>query len=120
MALFGKTENVNVRDLITDNELRPPEDRRYSELLGKGLRGETEVYLAHVPLCLCVPSDLDFRMDRSEVGKQVLAAVIEQGRNNQFTYLWVYQRGWWFVVADDYPNSSPPPTEDPKLCPAWC
>ncbi len=72
------------------------------ELLEKAVRGEVFVYYAGVPLCLCVPFDQDFRPDLTETGKKVLPAVLEEGRNNRLHPMWVYQRGWWFVVSDDY------------------
>jgi len=93
---------VNLGDVHALPGLTPKPDVAFESRLDLALSGQLPVYFGAVPLALCVPSDLDYRPDLHPVG----AAAIEKygqlasaGRNQ---YLWVYQRGVWFVVADDY------------------
>lgn len=83
-------------------ELTPKRDERFMELANAAISGEVRVYFAAVPVALCVPFDLDYRPDLHPVGAQAISQMTENCRNGHFQRMFVYQRGKWFVVSDDY------------------
>jgi hypothetical protein len=71
-------------------------------LLQGAISGAVSVFFAAVPLALCVPFDLDYRPDLHPVGAKAISDATEAGSKGQFQNLFVYQRGKWFIVSDDY------------------
>lgn len=95
-------KRVPVSDLKVDLRLAPKRDQKFVELLQRAIRGEVPVYFAQVPLLLCVPFDLDHRSDLNTVTASAVRQIAGQIRRHQMPNLFVYPRGKWFVVADDY------------------
>lgn len=93
---------IAVSDIHLLPDLTPKHDEQFSALLQGAVSGDVPVYFAAVPLALCVPFDLDYRPDLHPAGAMAVSQVTEEGRNGQFQKLFVYQRGKWFVVSDDY------------------
>jgi hypothetical protein len=62
--------------------------------------GRVPLYLAGVPLVLCVPFDLDYRPDLHPVGAAAIRTVMEDASLG--AAMVAYPRGKWFVIADDY------------------
>ena len=83
-------------------DLTPKHDEQFSALLQGAVSGDVPVYFAAVPLALCVPFDLDYRPDLHPVGAQAISQMTEEWSNGQFQEMFVYQRGKWFVVSDNY------------------
>ena len=83
-------------------DLTPMHDEQFSALLQRAVSGDVPVYFAAVPLALCVPFDLDYRPDLHPVGAKAIGQMTEEWRNGQLQKMFVYQRGNWFVVSDDY------------------
>ncbi len=81
---------------------RPKHDERLISLMEQAVTGKLPVYFAAVPLCRIVPFDPDYRPDLHPAGAAAIASVSEDWRQGRFRNLWVYQRGAWFVVSDDY------------------
>jgi hypothetical protein len=93
---------IAVSDIHSLPELTPKHDDQFSALLQRAISGDVPVYFAAVPLALCVPFDLDYRPDLHPVGAKAISQMTEAWRNGQFQKMFVYQRGKWFVVSDDY------------------
>lgn len=93
---------IAVSDIHSLPDLTPKADDRFSALLQGAVSGDVPVYFAAVPLALCVPFDLDYRPDLHPVGAMAVSEMTEAGSNGQVQKLFVYQRGKWFVVSDDY------------------
>jgi hypothetical protein len=94
--------NLAVSDIQALPELTPKQDEQFSALLQGAVSGDVPVYFAAVPLALCVPFDLDYRPDLHPVGAKAISQMTEEWSNGQFQKMFVYQRGKWFVVSDDY------------------
>ena len=93
---------IAVSELHSLPGLTPKHDERLSALLQGAVSDDVPVYFAVVPLALCVPFDLDYRPDLHPVGAMAIGQMTEECRNGQFQELFVYQRGKWFIVSDDY------------------
>ena len=98
----SKQTTISVSDLHFLPDLTPKHDEQLVLLLQGALSGDVPVYFAAVPLALCVPFDLDCRPDLRPVGAMAITQVTEAWSKGQFENLFVYQRGKWFVVSDDY------------------
>src|ERR1017187_1089710 len=93
---------IAVSDIHSMADLTPKHDERFSALLEGAVSGDVPVYFAAVPLAICVPFDLDYRPDLHPVGEQAISQMFDASSKGQFQNLFVYQRGKWFVVSDDY------------------
>jgi len=93
---------IATSDLHVLPELSPKPDERFSTLLSEAVSGEMQVFYAAVPLALCVPFDLDYRPDLHPVGAMAIKQTAEEWSSGRFQNMFVYQRGKWFVVSDDY------------------
>lgn len=93
---------IAVSDIHSLPELTPKHDERFAALLQGAVSGDVPVYFAAVPLALCVPFDLDYRPDLHPIGGKAIGQMTEEWSNGQVHKLFVYQRGKWFVVSDDY------------------
>jgi hypothetical protein len=93
---------IAVADIHSLPDLTPKHDQRFSTLLQGAVSGDVPVYFAAVPLALCVPFDLDYRPDLHPVGVKAINQMTEKWNKGQFQNMFVYQRGKWFVVSDDY------------------
>lgn len=91
---------VPIEKLVTDPDLVPKRDDTFVRLLVEAVGGKVPVYLAAVPLVVCVPFDLDYRPDLHPVGEAAILSVLEEV--NQRAAMIAYPRGKWFVIADDY------------------
>jgi hypothetical protein len=100
-------------------DLTPKHDERLSELLLGAVSGDVPVYFAAVPLAICVPFDLDYRPDLHPVGAQAIREMAGDWSKGQFSRLFVYQRGKWFVVSDDYIPLFAALTGVPDYVPCW-
>jgi hypothetical protein len=99
--------------------LTPKHDERFSALLTGAVSGEVPVYFAAVPLSICVPFDPDYRPDLHPVGEQAICQMADAGSRGQFQKLFVYQRGKWFVVSDDYITLFAALRGQPDYLPCW-
>jgi hypothetical protein len=97
-----RTERVAIAELKVDSKLAPKRDQKFVELLQRAIRGEVPVYFAQIPLLLHVPFDLDHRPDLHPITASAVRQIADQIRKHQTPSLFVYPRGKWFVVADDY------------------
>jgi hypothetical protein len=77
------------------------------------------VYFATIPFALCVPFDLDYRPDKHAVGKQAIEATAQEWAAGKYSQMVVYQRGAWFVVADDYIPLFAALRGNPTYVPCW-
>jgi hypothetical protein len=111
--------SVPISTIGTLPELTPKKDDRFSALLQSAVSGDVPVYYAAVPLALCVPFDLDYRPDLHPVGANAISQMAEAWKNGQFQKLFVYQRGKWFVVSDDYIQLFAALTGLPDYVPCW-
>ena len=93
---------MNASEVYAIPGLTPKVDPRFDELMAEALKGLIPIYFGAVPLGLCVPFDLDYRPDQHPVGAEAIRQSLEQGKSGNFQKIIVYQRGAWFVVADDY------------------
>jgi hypothetical protein len=91
---------VPIEKLVTIPDLVPKRDDTFVRLLVEAVGGKVPVYLAAVPLVLCVPFDLDYRPDLHPVGADAIRSVLEEV--NLSAAMIAYPRGKWFVIADDY------------------
>ena len=82
--------------------LTPKSDEHFIRLLQRGLEDELPVYFAAVPLAVCIPFDPDYRPDLHPVGKQSIEQAAAAGKQGKFENMFTYQRGYWFVISDDY------------------
>ena len=112
-------KRVKVADLHFLPDLTPKHDERFSALLDGAVSGDVPVYLAAVPLAICVPFDLDYRPDLHPVGKQAISQMIDDWSKGQFQNLFVYQRGKRFVVSDDYIQLFAALRGQPDYVPCW-
>jgi hypothetical protein len=99
--------------------LTPRHDAQFSELLKRAISGNVPVYFAAVPLVLCVPFDLDYRPDLHSVGMSAISQMTDAWNNGNASKLVVYQRGKWFVVADDYIGLFAALSGLPDYVPCW-
>jgi hypothetical protein len=106
-------------EIHTIPELTPKRDQRLSELMEGALQGKVRVYFAAVPLALCVPFDLDYRPDQHPIGASAIRETSEQWGKGQFQNLLTYQRGAWFVIADDYIPLFSALSGMPDYVPCW-
>jgi hypothetical protein len=112
-------DKVPAKDIHSLPNLTPKHDERFSALLTGAVSGEVPVYFAAVPLAICVPFDPDYRPDLHPVGEQAISQMIEAGIRGQFQKLFVYQRGKWFVVSDDYITLFAALRGQPDYVPCW-
>ena len=107
MGLFKKrTVKLTVEELEKlqiSGEFNPAMDERWSQLSLRCSSGEVPVYHALIPLGLLVPFDIDYRVDQHPVGQAMIQEANERAQQGKFIRPIVYQRGYWFVVSDDYP-----------------
>lgn len=106
-------------DIRSLPDLTPKHDERFSALLQCAASGDVPVYFAAVPLAICVPFDLDYRPDLHPVGEQAISQMIDGWTKGQFQKLFVYQRGKWFVVSDDYITLFAALQGQPDYVPCW-
>ncbi len=99
--------------------LTPKHDEQFSALLNRALAGDVPVYFAAVSLSLCVPFDLDYRPDLHAAGAMAISEMDEAWRNGQLQKMFVYQRGSWFVVSDDYIVLYAALRGRPEYVPCW-
>ncbi len=95
-------QRVPVSSLHNHPDLTPKQDDHLVALMEGAVRGEVPVYFAAVPLSLCIPFGPDYRPELHRVGAEAIDQTIEAWQKGKFAKLVVYQRGVWFVVADDY------------------
>src|SRR4029077_10663709 len=93
---------VPVEKLGTIPELVPKRDDTFIQLITEAVSGRIRVYLAGVPLTLCVPFDMDYRPDLHPVGAAAIRAIIEEAELGRVAPMIAYPRGKWFVISDDY------------------
>lgn len=93
---------IAVSDIHCLPDLTPKRDEQFSALIHGALSGDVPMYFAVVPLALCVPFDLDYRPDLHPIGAKFISQMTEAWSNGRFQNMFVYQRGSWFVVSDDY------------------
>jgi hypothetical protein len=110
---------LRVSELRTIPELTPKHDARFAELMDAALKGQVPIYFAAVPLGLCVPFDLDYRPDQHPVGAEAIRQHSKQGEGGNLQHIIVYQRGSWFVVADDYISLFASLSGMPDYVPCW-
>jgi hypothetical protein len=91
---------VPVGELGTIPDLVPKRDETFINLVQAAVRGEVPVYLAAVPITICVRFDLDYRPDLHPVGAAAIRSVMEEPEPR--AAMIAYPRGKWFVIADDY------------------
>ena len=114
-----KSTRTPVSELRLIPDLVPKHDERLSELMQQALAGKVAIYFAAVPVCLCVPFDLDYRPDQHPIGVAAVRETAERWRNGHFQNLLVYQRGVWFVIADDYIPLFAAISGMPDYVPCW-
>lgn len=68
----------------------------------KALAGAVPVFFATIPLGAVIPFDPDYDPTRHPAGEAAVRECTERWGAGQPDRLLVYQRGPWFVVADDY------------------
>ena len=91
------------RDSIkVDPAMRPNYDERFTRHYEQALLGEIPTYFAEVPTKLLVPFDVDFRPDKHPMGIKTMEAMAKRWQKGDFSAIYAYQRGFWFVVSDDY------------------
>jgi hypothetical protein len=110
---------VKTSDIHFLPDLTPKHDERFSALLEGAVSGNVPIYFAAVPLAICVPFDLDYRPDLQPVGKEAITHTIDAWKHGQFHHLFVYQRGKWFVVSDDYISLFAALQGQPDYVPCW-
>lgn len=93
---------VSPRDTHVLPGLTPKADPEFDHKLDQALEGTLPVYFGAVPLACCIPSDPDYRPDLHPLGEAALLQYGQMAGKGKHQYLWVYQRGVWFVVADNY------------------
>ena len=82
--------------------LVPKYDENFVRLLTEAVGGRVPVYLAGVPLMLCVPFDLEYRPDLHPVGAAAIRGIMKEAKLGRVAPMIAYPRGKWFVIADDY------------------
>ena len=101
MSPKRKVQRVKVADLKVDPATAPRSDERCIQLLTQAMRGTLPVYLALIPLSLCVPFDQDYKPGNHPLTAKLLeeraASIMEDG-----SAMIVYQAGDQFIVSDDY------------------
>lgn len=91
---------VPIQNLRIDPDLLPKRDDTFVELVVRAVRGSVPVYLASVPLELCVPFDADYRPDLHPVGAAAIKSLME---NEELAAPMIaYARDGRFIIADDY------------------
>lgn len=93
---------INPDKIRVDPTLRPNYDNRFTEYYGEAIEGRIPVYYATVPVQLLIPFDPDYRPDKHPVGMKSIEAMQERWEQQNFSAIYAYQRGFWFVVSDDY------------------
>lgn len=93
---------VDPDSIKVDPTLRPNYDERFTEYYSDALESRIPVYYASVPIHLLVPFDLDYRPDKHPIGMKFIEALQNRWQQGNFNAIYAYQRGFWFVVSDDY------------------
>ena len=83
-------------------DLTPKMDERFSQLFDEAMDGRVPVCYAVIPLALCIPFDQDYRPDLHPAGKEAIRQFADEARKGKHKFMWAYQRGYWFVISDDY------------------
>jgi hypothetical protein len=89
-------------DLHFDPNLTPERDENFIRHMSAALDGTEPIYFAAVPTSICIPFDRDYRPDLHPVGAEAIKQAAERGKKGEHQNLIVYQRGYWFIVSDDY------------------
>lgn len=91
---------VPIEKLSTDPDLVPKLDDTFVQLVVAAVKGNVPVYLASVPLELCVPFDADYRPDLHPIGASAIKSLIE---NEELSAPMIaYPTSGRFIIADDY------------------
>ena len=98
----NKSEWINAADIKINESLVPKKDELFIDLLRQAIDGKTPLYYGSVPIGLCIPFDPDYRPDTHPIGMQAIDQTYNDALAGNMQPLFVYQRGYWFVVSDDY------------------
>jgi len=93
---------VNIDDIQVDPAMAPATDERWMALAEQALAGSLPVFHAHIPIGNLIPFDPDYRPDLIGPTKGAIDYYFERAAAGHLKALIVYQRGYWFVVSDDY------------------
>jgi len=93
---------VNPSNIHFDPNLTPGHDELFARHLTAAVKGTMPVYFAAVPSSLCIPFDRDYRPDLHSIGAAAIKEAFERAREGNHQKLLTYQRGYWFIVSDDY------------------
>ena len=98
-----KNEVVDINRLKTDSKTSPPLDPVFQHLFEEAYSGRIPVYIAAIPLEIIRPYSPDYNPEGHPEGEKVTEALFEDWRNGSPTPMWVYPKGNYFIMADDYP-----------------
>jgi hypothetical protein len=87
--------------------LTPKTDERFSYLLSQALDGQIPVYFAAIPLALCVPFDLDYRLDLRPVGAEAIKQAANQARQDNPQNMFAYQHRYGLLSQTTTSPTSP-------------
>jgi hypothetical protein len=114
-----REEKVPLKNIISDNKLRPPDDPVFSYLLEDAVKGRIPVYYAAVPLELVRPFAPDFHPEEHPIGKQAMQAIFDNWQSGKFIPMWVYPRNDNFIMSDDYITYAAALKGQPDYVPCW-
>jgi len=89
-------------DLHIDPTLCPAKDELFMSRMMDVMKDRLGLYFAAVPLSLCIPFDQDYRPDLHKIGAPAIKQAAEVARAGNHPNMISYQRGYWFVISDDY------------------
>jgi hypothetical protein len=110
---------VDVKDLHVHPDLDPKRDDHLLELMRDALVGAVPLYHAAIPLSVVVPFDSDYDPSRHPAGEAAIKQTCSEWAEGRFSHLVVYQRGPWFIVADDYIPLFAAIRGQPDCVPCW-
>jgi hypothetical protein len=116
---MGERYWIDPRELIGENEFKPPHDEIFDMLFGLAMHGDLSVFFGAIPLQLIRPFSDEFKFASIPNGPEIITAIVDEALNGNLPRLWVYEKGEYFVMSDNYPGYEACIQGQPDFVPCW-
>jgi hypothetical protein len=118
-STMGERHWIDPRELIGENQFKPPHDEIFDMLFGLAMHGDLSVFFGAIPLQLIRPFSDEFKFASIPNGPEIITAIVDEALNGNFPRLRVYEKGEYFVMSDNYPGYEACIQGQPDFVPCW-